>query len=228
MGFSQATITAVNPPQYWGAQVCLSWTSSLPSGTWFQIYLDQTLSWFGQSTRTRLPVPPNGVTRIDIGTVLPGEEQTSFSSDLPSAPGRRAQLSWLGGTFEGLDIAGFSVFGSKAAGGTIDYTTALADVTAYPSGIYTDGFGLGGFGLGGFGEAPSTYTWTSDSLTAGTWFFAVTPYDRAGNVGTVVTTSIDIVAPPLAPAPNADGTRLTYAFEPSLEKATLTWNASPG
>ena len=27
-----------------------------------------------------------------------------------------------------------------------------ATITAYPSGIYTDGFGFGGFGFGGFGE----------------------------------------------------------------------------
>jgi hypothetical protein len=228
MAFSQATITAVNPPQYWGAQVYLSWQTTSPGGTWFQIYLDQALSWFGQSTSVRLPVPPSGVTRVDIGTVLPGEEQTDFSSSLPAAPGRKAELSWLGGTFEAADIAGFRVFGSDSAGGSVDYSAVLADITAYPSGIYTDGWGLGGWGYGGWGEAASTYSWTSDSLTAGTWFYAVTPYDSAGNLGTAATVSIDIVAPPLAPAPFADGLRLTYTFNASLEEATLLWNASPG
>jgi len=228
MSFSQSTITAVNPPQYWGAQVYLSWTSTSPSGAWFQIYLDRALSWFGQSTSARLPVPSDGVNRVDIGMVLPGEEQTDFSSSLPAAPERRAQISWLGGTFEGTDIAGFRVYGSGAAGGPINYGAVLADITAYPSGIYTNGFGLGGFGFGGFGESASTYTWTSNSLTAGTWSFAVEPYDQAGNLGTAVTTSIAIVVPPLAPAPYSDGTRLKYKFNASLEEATLNWNASPG
>ena len=228
MGFSQATITAVNPPQYWGAQVYLSWTSSSPAGTWFQIYLDRALSWFGQSTSVRLPVPPIGVTRVNIGTVPPGKEQTDFSSSLPSAPGRRAELTWFGGTFEGADIAGFRVFGSDAAGGPIDYSTVLTDITAYPSGIYTDGWSLGRWSYGGFGESASTYTWTSDSLTAGTWSYAVMPYDLAGNLGPAATTSITIVVPPLAPATFDDGLRLLYSFNASLEEVTLTWLASPG
>lgn len=228
MGFSQSTITAVNPPQYWGAQVYLSWTSSSPAGTWFQIYINQALSWWGQSTSARFPVPPDGVDRVDLGTVLPGEEQTDFSSSLPTAPGRRAELTWLGGTFEATDIAGFRVFGSDSAGGSIDYAAVLADITAYPSGIYTDGWGLGGWDYGGWSESASTYTWTSDSLTAGTWSYAVTPYDSAGNLGTASTTSIAIVAPPLAPAVSDDGLRLTYTFNNSLEEATLAWLASPG
>jgi hypothetical protein len=228
MPFSQSTITAVNPPQYWGAQVYLSWTSSSPVGTWFQIYLDQALSWFGQSTSARLSVPPTGVTRVDIGTVDRGEEQTDFSSSLPVAPSRRAKLTWIGGTFEDPDIAGFQVFGSDSASGPIDYSTVLADITAYPLGIYTDGFGLGRFGYGGFGKSASTYTWISDSLTAGTWFYAVTPYDSAGNLGTTATVSIDIVAPPQSPAVFTDGLRLHYTFNASLEEATLVWNASPG
>ena len=137
-------------------------------------------------------------------------------------------LSWLGGTFEAPDIAGFQVYGSDTAGGSIDYTAVLADITAYPSGIYTDGFGLGGFGYGGFGEAASTYTWTSGSLTSGTWSFGVLPYDSAGNLGTAATTSILIEVPPLAPAVFSDGTRLKYTYNPSNFEATLYWNASPG
>ena len=228
MAFSQSTITAVNPPQYWGAQVYLTWQSSSPSGTWFQIYLDQALSWFGQSTSARMPVPPIGVNRVDIGTVLPGEEQTDFSSSLPAAPERRAQLSWLGGTFEGTDIAGFRVYGSAAAGGAVNYAAILADITAYPSGIYTDGFGLGGFGGGGWGESASTYTWTSDSLTAGTWSYGVRAYDAAGNLGTVAATSVVITVPPLAPAVDPAGLRLEYTYNASTYEIHLFWLASPG
>ena len=185
-------------------------------------------------------MPTVGPVRIDIGTVLPGEEQTDFSADLPAAPARRAELSWLGGTFEGPDIAGFRVFGSDldtgyggggyGAGpyGGIDFSTVLADITAYPSGITMDGFGFGGFGYGGFGSAASTYTWTSEPLTSGNWAYAVVPYDSAGNLGTAAVTSVTITVPPLPPALNAENLRLTYAYNASDQEVTLNWLASPG
>ena len=207
MAFSQSAITEVYPPRIWGSQISLSWTSSSPVGTWYQVYLDQSLAWWGQRTSVRLPIPYNGPNRIDIGTVVAGEEQTSFIRSLASAPPRRAQLSWLGGTFLGTDIAGFRVYGSSTAGGTIDYTTPLADITAYPAGILTDGFGLGGFGLGGLGYAASTYCWTSNPLVTGTWNFAIAPYDAAGNVASAAPTSQTITAPPLAPAPCTNSSR---------------------
>jgi hypothetical protein len=227
MGFSQATIIEVGPPRIWGSQVSLSWTSSSAAGTWYQVYLDQALAWFGQRTSVRLPVPSTGPVRVDVGTVDAGEEQTSFVSLLPSAPARRALLTWLGGSFLGIDIAGFRVYGSGGSNGSIDLTSPLADITAYPAGILTDGYGLGGYGLGGFGQAASTYSWTSDPLTAGTWKFAIAPYDEAGNQGTAQTTSVTISAPPLAPAPFADGTRAHYSYNPMAAIATVTWNASP-
>ena len=226
MSFSQSTITAVNPPTYAFGQVYLSWQTTSPAGTWFQIYVNDALTWWGQSTSARLIVPSVGVDRVNIGTVDAGEQQTDFSNSLFAAPNRRAELNWVGGTFKGADIAGFRVYGSDSAGGPVDYTAVLADITAYPSGIYTDGFGLSGFGFGGFGESASTYSWTSDSLTSGVWSFAVVPYDQAGNPGTIAMAIFTSVVPPLAPAPYADGLRLTYTYR--AYEITLNWNASPG
>ena len=257
MGFSQATITSVSPPVYSGFQVYLSWTCSSPpsgygsggcglglyglgSGLSFQVYVQEQLAWWGQTTSSRIAMPTTGPVRVDIGTVLPGEEQTDFSADLPSAPVRRAELSWQGGTFEAADIAGFQVFGSDDGTGYggdgfgdgpyggIDFSVVLADITAYPSGIHTDGFGLGGFGLGGFGEAASTYTWTSEPLTSGNWFYAVVPYDQAGNLGTIAMTSVTINVPPLPPALDDDNLRLTYTYNSDNQEVTLNWLASPG
>jgi hypothetical protein len=240
VGFSQATITSVNPPVYTGFQVALSWTSSSPAGTWFQVYIEEALSWWGQTTAARIAMPSAGPVRVDIGTVLPGEEQTDFSGSLPAAPADRAKLSWLGGTFEGADIAGFRVFGSDAAGGygvgpfgsgpfgEIDLGIVLADITAYPGGIYTDGFGFGGFGYGGFGASASTYTWTSEPLTNGGWSYAVIPYDSAGNLGTAAVTGVTITAPPLPPALFGDTLRLHYTYNATNHEATLNWLASPG
>lgn len=258
MPFSQVTITSVNPPVYVGFQVSLSWTCSSPpppgfgdggfgggafgvgTGVWFQVYIDRQLAWWGQTTNARIAVPDDGPIRVDIGTVLPGEEQTDFSADLPSSPATHAELSWLGGTFEGADIAGFRVFGSDVAGGSIDYSNVLADITAYPGGIVTDGFGNGGFGNGAFGSSAGTYTWESAPLTSGVWSYGVKPYDSAGNLGTVATTSITITAPPLEPALFGDDTRLHYVYDDGfggggfgtgdfggIYTVTLNWLASP-
>ncbi len=246
MGFSQTTITSVNPPVYAGFQVYLSWTCSSPSSgfgvggygaggfgigggvVWFQIYLNGALAWWGQTTTATLIIGSTGPIRVDIGTVLPGEEQTDFSADLPASPARRANLSWLGGSFESIDIAGFRVYGSDEPGGSVDMTTVLADITAYPSGIMTDGFGLGGFGYGAFGQVAGTYTWTSEPLTDGTWSYAIVPYDDAGNAGTIATTSVTINCPPLPPALYGDNTRLHYTYNATSHEITLNWLASPG
>ena len=228
MSFSQATITSVSPPMYSGGQVHLRWTSSSPDGTFFQVYVARHLAWYGQVTRTSIPVPPVVPVRIDIGTVGAGEQFTDFSSSLPSAPANRAALSWLGGTFEAADIAGYHVYGEHTPGGGVVYTSPLATIPAYPGGIITDGWGQGGWGQGGWGQSASSYAWTSDTLTAGTWTFAIKPFDSAGNEGNTTTGTVTIHAPPLPPAPFADRTRLHYSYNATSKKVTLTWNASPG
>jgi hypothetical protein len=241
MGFSQATITSVNPPVYLGFQVSLSWTTSSPTGTWFQIYVNRVLAWWGTSTSARIAIPSVGPDRVDIGTVGAGEEQIDFSSSLPGVAHRRAKLSWLGGSFEAPDIAGFRVFGSDGASGfgrgrfgrghfgDVDLSNVLADIAAFPGGIFTGGFGRGPFGRGLFGvSAGGTYTWTSEPLTRGPWTFAVIPYDSAGNLGAPDTTGIVIVCPPLPPAIDVFNRRLEYTYNPSNFEATLTWLASPG
>ncbi len=238
MAFSQATITQVFTPRPTRTHVFVSWASSSPAGTWFQVYVNQQLAWWGTSTSCYLPMPP-GPARVDIGTVAAGEETASFSSSLPSSPSRRVQLTWQSGTYAGADIAGFRVYSSDAPGGVIDYTAPLATITAYPAGIVTDGFGFGGFGAGGFGQAPGTYTWTSNPLAAGTWSFAIVPFDAAGNPGPAQATTATLNAPPREPGLLADGlTRMTYTLNGAgqtgfgsggfgLPTATLTWNPSP-
>ncbi len=240
MGFSQSTITSVNPPVYNGFQVYLSWKSTSPAGTWFQIYLNEQLAWWGQTTQATLILGTTGPVHVDIGTVAAGEEQTEFSADLATAPARRAELSWLGGTFEAADIAGFRVYGSDTAGGygvngfgdgpfgEVDISTPLAAITAYPSAIQTDGFGFGGFGYGAFGQAAGTYSWISNPLTSGNWSYAVVPHDSVGNAGTVGLVGVTINCPPLEPAAFSDGSRLHYTYSRLTQEITLDWNASPG
>ena len=132
MGFSQTTITSVNPPIYSGFQstylghaaapaqatesAVTAWAATGSAGDGLVPGLSEGAARLvGPDDLARIAMPTVGPVRIDIGTVLPGEEQTDFSADLPSAPARRAELSWLGGTFEDPDIAGFRVFGLMTA-----------------------------------------------------------------------------------------------------------------
>ena len=184
-------------------------------------------------------MPTVGPVRVDIGTVLPGEEQTDFSADLPAASARRAELSWLGGTFEGPT--------SPASGSSAPTRRRLRRRTVrrrpvrrhrpgrragrhhrLPGGHHDRRLRLRRVRVGGFGSAASTYTWTSDPLTSGNWSYAVVPYDSAGNLGTAAVTGVTIIVPPLPPALDADNMRLTYTYNASDHEVTLNWHASPG
>jgi hypothetical protein len=226
VSFSQSSITSVKPPVQNGTQLLLSWGSSAPEGTLYQVYLNQQVVWSGVGLSCSIPLP-TAISRIDIGTVGPTDGQTNFQTELPSAAARQVTLSWLGGTCQGLDIAGFHIYRERTPGGGIDYTTILATVPAYVAGIITDGFGYGGFGQGGFGQSAGSYSWTSQPLSGGTWSWGIKPFDTAGNEGSAQTTAVTIAAPPLPPAPFPNMTRLQYTFSQSTNQVTLVWNASP-
>lgn len=228
MGFYQTAITSVSPPELVGSEYLIAWTTTSPPSTWWQVYVGRVLSWVGQRTSVMIPIPGD-LQQIDIGWTDPGDEYVDYSSELPPIPSVYATLTWCGGTFESPEIAGFNVCQSTVAGGAINYAAPVATITAYPAGIYTDGFGLGGFGWGGFGESSSNYTWTSLALTTGSWNFAIVPFDTAGNSGTPATTSVAIFAPPLEPGflPGSTIERIEYTYSASTQIAVLTWGASP-
>jgi hypothetical protein len=226
VSFSQSSITCVHPPVQHGTQLLLSWVSSAPAGTLYQVYLNQQLVWSGVGLACSIPLP-TAISRIDIGTVGPGDTQVDFVSELATAPARQATLSWLGGTYQGPDIAGFHIYGEQSPGGGIDYTTILATVPAYVAGIITDGFGYGGFGQGGFGQSAGAYSWTSQPRSGGTWNWGVKPFDAAGNEGPAQAAAVMIAAPPLPPSPFSDMTRLQSTYNSSSRQVTLNWNASP-
>ena len=215
------------------ADLLVSWTSSQPDGTIFQIYLNRALVWAGTERKARVPYDGTARSRIDVGYVGASEVHTDYSGSLPSGSGTgdRVTLTWLGGTYLDSsgndDIQGFRVYMSTIAGGAISYASPVADIAAYGSTDPMDGFGLGGFGGGGFGRSDSSYTWTSNPLGPGVWQFAVKPYDVAGNEGTGSTVSKTISAPPRPPAVYNDGTRLRYSYNATTHVPTLTWQPSP-
>lgn len=232
MAFDDSTITAFDAWEENGDLV-VTWQSSLPAGTTFQVYLDRRLAWHGTDRVADLPLPGDDLKAdIAIGAVAAGEALTDFSASLPAPPGTGDQvtLKWTGGTYEDDedDLAGFHVYQSPTPGAAIDYVAPVATIAAYPAGVIEDGFGIGGFGDGGFGRSASYYSWQSGHLANGVWQFGVRPFDAAGNEGTASTFTATIAAAPGPPAANAAGLRLTYSYNPATRVATLNWLASPG
>jgi hypothetical protein len=232
MAFSQASITSGPTFAARGPVLVVSWASSAPAGTAFQLYADKRLIWSGTQRSVSLPYP-TGRTTYTVGTVAAGEGQTNFAASLPATPGGgdRARLSWYGGTFldpDGNDgVQAFRVYGGLVPGGAVDYDNLLATVPAYTI-EPTDGFGRGAFGQGGFGRSAGEYSWTSDPLSGGTWNFAVRAVDKVGNETTLASSSVILTAPPMPPAADALGRRLTYSYNAGTQIATLSWLASPG
>jgi hypothetical protein len=223
MPFDQSTLLSVAKPVAHGAQWLLAWTSSSPPGTWWQIYIDNGLAWSGQAMQVMLPAPD--LARVAIGAVLPGEEDTDYSGLLPPLPERRALLSWIGGVFEGVDLASFNIYQGSAPGAAVSLNSPVGSVTAWPAGIVLDGYGYGGYGQGGYGSTGGTYSWESGVLSNGAWQFAVVPVDVAGNLGVASYVTVTIAGPPSEPPPFSDGLRLHYSLATGAV-LSLSWNAS--
>jgi hypothetical protein len=233
MAFSQTSITSVSPPVWSRGQIHLSWTSTAPAGTWYQVYVARKLAWFGQATNATVPGPSDR-SQVDIGSVDSAERAADLSASLPAPPSDRVNLKWSGGTFQDANIVGFRIYaqsgfgsGGFGDGGFGMGSPPIGNVLAYTPGIYTDGFGYGGFGEGGFGSAAGSYSWTSQSLAGGDWSFSIVPYNAAGNEGSPVVGSATISAPPNPPAMNPFGKRLTVTYNATTHEATLAWLASP-
>lgn len=248
MPFTQQYILSVNPPVPTLGGLKLSWTSDQPTGQVFQVYGPSVdgasdlpvLLWHGLSNSATVPLPPPGETvQYSIGTVDTADAGTSFAASLAPQPRARAYLTWDGGAFEGVNTAGFHIYGEHTPGGGVDYATVLDDIPLTVGGITTDGWGLGGFGQCGFGMVGGNYSFTSTTLTSGSWTFAVVPYDLALNEGTGRTAVVVILVPPQEVPVDTSGNRVEYTLlaygqtpfgvggygEPEV---VLSWLPSPG
>lgn len=230
MAFDQTTITEVTHVRD-GADLLISWSSTAPAGTQFQLYVARRLAWHGTQRSVSLPYPTNRdrtAVPIDIGAVGDDEATTDFSASLPALPySNRARLTWYGGTYESETLTGFHVYRGTVAGGAVSYATPIATVAAYPQGKVQDGAGIGPAGYGGAGEAAGVYTYDTDPLAPGVWHFGVKPFDAAGNEGTAEESTFTATGPPNPPTRDAAGRRLAYAYDPGTRIATLSWLASP-
>ncbi|CAB4131031.1 hypothetical protein UFOVP124_51 [uncultured Caudovirales phage] len=226
MAFSQATITDVLVlPIPSLALVRVTWASTSTSGTTFQVYANGQLAWHGTDTQAEFAWPAVATTYI-VGTVGDGEGTVDFSAFLTGTqPLGKARLDWHGGRYLDPLLTAFKIYGESLPGTGISYTAPIATVPAQIGPNPLDGTGEGGFGGGGFGYADQLYSWTSPVLpVSGTWNFAITAINAAGNESTVATVAVNVIRPPDPPKPDANGKRLTYTYSQSTHKVTLNWN----
>lgn len=229
MPFSQAPIfnTQVNQANF---DLNISWSCNSDSTTCYQVYIDRILRWYGHTQYCILPLPTSKNARniwVEIGIVSPNEAITDFSSFLAlnSLFGDRARLNWLGGSY--LDtthtdqVIGYKIFGEQVES-VLGTNAPLADISSYPGSWISDGYGMGGYGEGGYGRSATNYSWTSESLDSGQWFFAVAPYDSSGRRGDLSPTiSLTVKSAPLPPMTGS--LQLVYNGHSNC-CVQLTWN----
>lgn len=208
----------------------VTWKTTAPAGTWYQVYVNGRLAWEGTDRYVDVPYPSTAGARvlIDVGSVGFANRGVDYSGTFGHA-GNRARLSWYGGRYLDRNLRGFNVYGSPGANLPVSLTNKIAYVDAAPGGVWRDGYGRGGYGRGGYGHAEIGYQWTSAVLTSGDWQFAVAGVDAAGNVDPsppVITQTI--ATPPSGPVPRADGKRLwVESFDPATGTYTLGWTPPP-
>lgn len=203
-----------------GSELRITWASSAPFGTVFQLYADNRLVYAGRQRACTLPAAFAGSV-LRVGVVDPAERLTDFGASLPAVPGaaRRPELSWDGGTYLLPELASFRVFRGATPGAPVDYgSPPVAVIPAYPRGVLNDGFGVGGFGRGGFGLAASSYRWVGPPLAAGTWHFGVVPVGNDGSQGPAWEPSVTIATAPDPP------TGLSYRYDTVTRQVTLDWS----
>jgi hypothetical protein len=229
MAFDPSPITAIRAFLD-GAELFVTWTSTAPPGSYYQVYVGHRLAWHGTALGC-VTVLPVHAAAIHVGTVQASEIKTNFSGSLASVggSGNRVTLNWTGGTYldptGNDDVVGFHVYRGTTPGGAVDYSKPVGTVAAYSAGVILDGWGLGRWGKGGWGRADSSYSWTSPPLSRGTWNFAINVFNSAGIESPALTASQAVAGPPNPPAMDAQGQRLTYSYNAGTGVATLNWNA---
>lgn len=228
MAFDDSVITGERlTPR--GADLVVSWASSAPAGTVYQVYCGDRLAWSGTATRCVIPAPAER-TRIAIGAVDAAEEPADMTGDggYPSVVADRVRLEWSGGTYLAEDIASFAIYAGNIPGGAVSYTTPVGRVPV-ANGTAVDGFGVGGFGEGGFGRSAGAYRWTSRPIGTGAWNFGIKARRANGAEATAATGSATLAVPPRPVEPFSDGTRLRLnTYNSGTRVATVAFNASPG
>lgn len=210
-----------------GPSLVVSWHSTLPDSTIYQVYSGTVLAWSGRGTRTSIPLPTEEC-EVHVGAVAAGESRSDFSPSLPPAPGggRTVKLEWDAGTYLDNTIFEFRIYKNIEPGGAVSYASPVAIVPFSVMGRTGDGYGRQRYGRAPYGRGVTRYRWTSGRLSGGDHTFAVKGADAAGNIGDVATVDATIEAPPEPPA-RVDGLRVSISYNEAAGELTLTWAPSP-
>ena len=229
MAFSQATMTGEPSLRASGLDLLVSWVSTSPPGTLFQLYLNAKLAWHGTDRSVLLPYP-SGRTRIDVGTVAAGEGAVDFSASLPTTyPPDRVNLTWTGGGVRGGRPRGVpnlrTARGRRrgqlrlAAGGHTGHGGGRRPQRVRPRGLRPGRVRDGGAEL------------LLDLRPAARRLLDVRgrALRRRGEPERQPRArQRDGRRAPRPPAADSSGRRLTYSYNPSTRVPTLNWLASPG
>ncbi len=116
-----------------GPDLFVAWTSNVPAGTIFQVYVDRRLAWYGASRRCHVPIPSGGLGRNHLGRGRHGrcrraDRRLFVEPGRTRRPERAGQLAWSGGTYLDPtgrdDIQGFRIYQSPTPGAAVDLTTS--------------------------------------------------------------------------------------------------------
>lgn len=235
MAFDDAGITVTVTPLPATAEVLVTWSSSWPDGTWYQVYLDAVLIGATQRRAMVLPWPGTATGRawVHVGAVPASEVAVVQPPAAPAAlgTGARPVLTWKGGMYQkvaGRDVAGWTIFRGRAPGGAVDTAAPVGAVPAQGVVGPEGGWGVGGWGTGGWGRPRRTYQFRDQTLAGGTWNYRITPVNDQGQPGAGSDVSVAVTAPPRSPTPVADdpwGRRLIA--DTSGGSPRLRWGHSP-
>lgn len=219
---TQANISDIRVSQTVG-DFRVSWESSDPPGTWFQVYLNGRLAWSGSEQVADVASPIVG-RRIALD-VLAVDRQDA-AKDLSSYLATRLDCAYLQWADVG-DADRYDIYCGTAPGDTTpDYTTPVGSVPARPFGMVLGGWGVGTWGGGFWGTGSTLYRWSSAPLAGGDWTFGVKAVDAAGISGPAVEETVTITAPPSAPPVSAAGLFLTGVYDALTATLVLTWQPS--
>jgi hypothetical protein len=209
-----------------GHDLRITWASSSPPGTTFQVYLDRRLAWSGKTRTAHLP-PISAPALIEVVAVDPGEDRVDHSGSFDPVPGRAITVEWSGGRFLSDSLLAFDIYLSPAPGQPVSYAKPVSVAWA-AHGVAPDGYGIGGYGQGGYGMAEVRYSWTSKPLAPGVWTVGIVARDATGIPGAAAESSVTLAGPPRAPAAVPGQPRLSIVVNPATRVPTLSWAASPG
>lgn len=169
----------------------------------FQVYVDTELIDVIAKPLVVLSLSGEVQHHVEIVGIATHLGQMSQTNVLAHTGGRRVRLVWPASSSD--DVALYRVY-DNGGSGSVNYETAIAEVTAAPHGVKL-----------------TEVKWTSPVLEDGTWRFGIRAVDAADNVAENPTRETGEIAVAGLPVPPSD---VAFEYEQSSAAVELTWTGS--